>query len=150
MSTSLCAPTAPTAPTSTAPTRPPGPPRRAPEHRRGVRLTRRGRLLLHSSWVALAIGIGLMVPWGSSVPWGSLVGASSTHAAGDTTARVVIRQGDTLWQIARRVDSQTDPRITIERIRDLNGLPDSSVRAGAEIVVPVSGPVPAPAARDQG
>jgi hypothetical protein len=106
----------------------------------GLRLTRRGRLLLTTSCVALALGSGLIAPWGSSVGASTTAPdtASASAAPGPTTARVTVSQGHTLWEIARTIAPRTDPRVTIERIRDLNGLPDSSVRAGQEIVVPVT------------
>ena len=98
----------------------------------GVRLTHRGRRLVTTSWLVLAVGAGLAGSRGSSVE------ASTASAAGPTTARITIAQGHTLWQIARTVDPQTDPRITIERIREINGLPDSSIRAGQELLIPVA------------
>ena len=88
--------------------------------------------MVTTSCLVLAIGIGLVGPWGSSVR------ASTTGARGPTTARVTVGPGWTLWQIARDVAPMTDPRITVERIRDLNGLPDSGVRAGQELVIPVA------------
>jgi hypothetical protein len=80
----------------------------------------------------LAVGAVLVEPWRPAV------GASIPGAAGPTTARITVVQGRTLWQIARTIDPRTDPRITIERIRELNGLPDSSVRAGQELLIPLA------------
>jgi hypothetical protein len=88
--------------------------------------------LVTTSWLVLAVGAGLAGSRGSSVE------ASTASAAGPTTARITIAQGHTLWQIARTVDPHTDPRITVERIRELNGLPDSSIRAGQELVIPLA------------
>jgi len=105
---------------------------RARGPRRGLRLTHRGRLLVTTSVLVLALGMGLFCPWGSSV------GASTTKPVEPSTTRITVAPGSTLWQIARTVDPWTDPRITIERIRDLNGLRDSSIRAGQEIVIPVT------------
>ena len=80
----------------------------------------------------LALGAGFAGPWGVSA------GESNTSAAGRSTARLTVGAGHTLWQIARTVDPQTDPRITVERIRELNGLPDSSIRAGQELLIPLA------------
>ena len=107
-------------------------PRRSLSPHRGVRLTRRGRLVVTTSCLVLALGVGLVGPWGSSVD------ATTAQSPGPTTARVTVVQGLTLWQIARDIAPTTDPRITVERILDLNGLPDSSVRAGQELVIPVA------------
>ena len=97
-----------------------------------VRLTRRGRLVVSTSCLVVAIGVALTGPWGSSA------GATTAQAQGPTTARVTVAQGRTLWQIARSIAPTTDPRITVERIRELNGLPDSAIRAGQELVIPVA------------
>ena len=88
--------------------------------------------MVSTSCLVVAIGVGLVGPWGSSV------GATTVQAQGSTTSRVTVAQGGTLWQIARSIAPRTDPRITVERIRDLNGLPDSSIRAGQELVIPVA------------
>ena len=70
--------------------------------------------------------------------WRATAGASTPSAADPITARLTVGAGHTLWQIARTVDPQTDPRITVERIREINGLPDSSIRAGQELLIPVA------------
>jgi hypothetical protein len=44
--------------------------------------------------------------------------------------------GQTLWQIARSVAPADDPRDTVDRIRDLNGLGTETVQAGQRLVVP--------------
>ena len=98
---------------------------------RGVRLTRRGSRVVTASCVVLAVAAGLI---GSP---DTPVAASTDSAAGLTTARITVAQGHTLWQIARTIEPGTDPRITIERIRDLNSLPDSSLRAGQELLIPL-------------
>lgn len=88
--------------------------------------------MVSTSCFVVAIGVGLMGPWGSSA------GATTAQAQGAPTARVTVAQGRTLWQIARSIAPTTDPRITVERIRELNGLPDSAIRAGQELVIPVA------------
>jgi nucleoid-associated protein YgaU len=51
---------------------------------------------------------------------------------------VVIRHGDTLWEIARAVvGPEGDPRPVVERIREANALsPTEPLLAGASLVVP--------------
>ncbi|HEY8496768.1 MAG TPA: LysM peptidoglycan-binding domain-containing protein [Limnochordales bacterium] len=51
---------------------------------------------------------------------------------------VVVRDGDTLWQIARRhAGPGADPRQMVERIRAANGLETAVVRPGQVLKVPV-------------
>ncbi len=50
---------------------------------------------------------------------------------------VVVRPGDTLWGIAGRAEPGTDPRPTVRRILELNGLPDDAiVQPGQRLRVP--------------
>ena len=54
------------------------------------------------------------------------------------TGSVVVQPGENLWQIARAIAPQADPRETVSLIRSLNGLGDSTVVAGQTVVVPAS------------
>jgi nucleoid-associated protein YgaU len=92
-----------------------------------MKLTRRGRLL-----VTLLVTALLLVAFS--------VGRASSHA-GDTPASpratVVVQEGDTLWEIARRTSPEGDPRVTVSRILELNDLGSaSSVRAGQQLTLP--------------
>lgn len=106
----------------------------ASTHRSGqpqpaLRLTRRGRVLL----VLLAAVLLLVV---FSLGRASS-GASSSSAARVARRAVVVQRGETLWQVARRIAPDTDPRITVERIIELNGLDRAGlVRPGQQIVLP--------------
>jgi len=55
-------------------------------------------------------------------------------------ARLVVRPGETLWEIARAVvGPEGDPRPVVERIREANGLaPSESLLPGTSLVVPAS------------
>ncbi|MEV5572966.1 LysM peptidoglycan-binding domain-containing protein [Spirillospora sp. NPDC052269] len=81
-----------------------------------------------------------MVVFGAMVAllalWGA--GALSASAGGQDhrdrplpdglkVVRVVVRPGDTLWGIAGRVEPGADPRRTVTRILELNGLPDDTL-----------------------
>lgn len=93
----------------------------------GVRLTRRGRLVLVVLVAALAFALLSLVQVAAQ--------AGNTSGAAAGTAWVV-QPGETLWVIAERVDPQSDPRETVARIVAMNDLPSSSVVAGQELVVP--------------
>ena len=60
-----------------------------------------------------------------------------THHAAQHT--VVVRGGETLWDIASRIAPGEDPRVVIGDIVDLNNLSDAgSIRLGQKLFVPAS------------
>jgi nucleoid-associated protein YgaU len=96
-----------------------------PTRRPGVRLTRRGRVVLLALALALAaIGVVLAAP--------------ASEAAGPEGAAptVVIRPGDTLWSITGRYLPSKDPFATIEEIRRLNGLDGYTIQPGKRLALP--------------
>ncbi len=96
-----------------------------------VRLTRRGRLLLFITLVALALSVLVLV--GSP----AAESTAATHHATATT--VVVEPGQTLWDIAGEVAPDEDPRAVVAEILDLNALTDAgSIRAGQPLYVPAS------------
>jgi len=96
-----------------------------------LRLTRRGRAVMV---ICVALVGMLLVLALRQVP--SLAGDQLSPAA--TYDYVVVEPGQTLWQIAEAAAPHADPRVTIMRIQDLNGLPDAAVSAGQRIAVPRS------------
>lgn len=106
-------------------TRPmPTPSRRQP----AIRLTRRGR-------AAVFIGSSLLLASGV-IASGQLAGAGEEAPAGPATAVVVVQPGDSLWSIAKELAPKADPRETVMRLRELNGLGNAVVVPGQSIVVP--------------
>jgi LysM repeat protein len=63
-------------------------------------------------------------------------GTGSQAATAPVAERVTVAPGETLWQIAERVRPAADPRATVARIRNMNGLASSSVLAGRVLLVP--------------
>ncbi len=49
---------------------------------------------------------------------------------------VVVRQGDTLWDLARRTKPGTDPRKTVYEIRKLNQLESVNLQPGQILMIP--------------
>jgi LysM repeat protein len=92
-----------------------------------VRLTRRGRVALLLLLVALAF-----------VAFSTTRTATQafTGPSSPATRYITVHPGETLWQIARTVAPADDPRDTVDRIRDLNGLDTTVVQAGQRLVVP--------------
>jgi hypothetical protein len=100
-----------------------------PEVRRPgrLRLTRRGRV------VVVLVALVLLV-------LGFSVGRVSSQAAGNARGHAVhtvtVRAGETLWQIARRVSPQSDPRVVVWQLEQVNHLSDGRVLAGQQLVLP--------------
>lgn len=93
-----------------------------------MRLTRRGRILL----VVLVAALLLVV-----FSIGRASSQASSSAVKAAPATVVVQTGETLWQVARRVAPKADPRVTVQRIIDLNGLGGAAdVHPGQQIVLP--------------
>jgi LysM domain-containing protein len=51
-------------------------------------------------------------------------------------AAVVVRPGQTLWEIALRAQPSADPRAVVQEIVDLNALPGSAIEPGERLWVP--------------
>lgn len=92
-----------------------------------LRLTRRGRLAVTLGCVGLVAGVATAA--------GQSAGASN-DPLGAATAVYVVKPGQNLWGIAQDVSPGADPRETIARIMDLNGMGSASVTAGRALVVP--------------
>jgi|SRR5690625_3235255 len=93
-----------------------------------LRLNARGRRLLialgFAAAVAIGAGAGALVPQSESAP--------------TQVQTVVVQPGENLWVIASEVAAPTqDVREVIDQIRGLNGLEQSVILPGQELVVPV-------------
>jgi LysM repeat protein len=65
------------------------------------------------------------------------VQATST-SDGPATKSWVVQPGETLWSVAQHVEPGADPRETVLRIEQLNGLTSADVTVGQHLVVPRS------------
>ncbi|MEU5885127.1 LysM peptidoglycan-binding domain-containing protein [Spirillospora sp. NPDC047279] len=97
----------------------------------GVRLTRRGRIVL-TTFVASVL---LVLFWLTAGP-GARAGDDNEPARPDRLQTVVVEPGDTLWVIASRHSPEADPRRTVQRIIDLNGLGEAIVQPGQTLKLP--------------
>jgi hypothetical protein len=96
----------------------------------GSRLTARGRLVVALLWVMLAAAaaFAFLRP-----------GAGFTDVGQLETTTVVVEAGDTMWGLARSIDSGSDPRAMVDAIVELNGLRSGAdIRAGDVLLVPAS------------
>lgn len=101
---------------------------------RGVRLTRRGRVVV----VGVAAGALLACLWVSADQGAVAVSAAdATHVpVASTREEVTVGSGDTLWAIAVRARPEVDPRVTVQRIMDVNSLADPIVHPGQRLLLP--------------
>lgn len=105
-----------------------------------LRLTRRGRVVLTTFVVlTLLIGLWMTVRRGADASAGDGRGAGRYGPGcgpGRALQSVAVGRRDTLWGIASHHRPGADPRITVQRIIDLNGLPGVIVQPGQELRLP--------------
>ena len=92
----------------------------------GGQLTTRGRRVL--AILALVPMVITMVLTGQHQ-------ASATGTA-PTSKQIVVHSGESLWDIAVRVNPDSDPRQTMWDIKLLNHMTDSRLDAGQALIVP--------------
>ena len=99
-------------------------------HKQPIRLTRRGRRV-----VALLAIIPIALTF-------LLIGMRGAVATDGTvqseTQSVVVKPGQSLWDVAVAISPNTDPRETIWLIQQLNTIETSEVLAGQALIVPIS------------
>ena len=95
----------------------------------GVKLTRRGRIVVTLLLLGLLLG-AFVVFSGQSV-------ATGDAGAPVATRTVVVGEGDTLWDIAAEVAEPGEIREAVHEIEQLNSLPGPVLTVGQEIAVPI-------------
>ncbi|MBZ5735008.1 LysM peptidoglycan-binding domain-containing protein [Nocardioides sp. TRM66260-LWL] len=95
----------------------------------GLRLTRRGRLVVFVASLLVALAAGVL--------WAA--GSMATQQAGqpEQTEIVVVRSGQTLWSIAAEHAVDGDVTGMVRHLQELNGFDGGVVRAGQRLAVPV-------------
>lgn len=109
--------------------RPPAPRPAAPARPAPIRLTRRGRIVVVLFLAAVLVVAGWFA--GRAVADAATTGSPAAPS-------VVARPGDTLWSIAVRARPDADPRVTVGRIIDANGLATPVVQPGQRLILPRS------------
>lgn len=104
---------------------------RAPRtERHHLRLTRRGRAVL------IVLALLLVAGWALRAT-GAAAGSPESAIPVDA---VTVTAGQTLWQIASSIAAPgEDVRDVVDRLIVLNGLADSGLRAGQQLLVPATG-----------
>jgi len=94
-----------------------------------IRLTRRGQLVALMLLAAMAFAVLTLVgPDSSAVP---------SNARLEQVRTVQVQPGQTLWDIARQVAPDQDPRAVVDAIVDLNALTDpGSLQVGQRLGIP--------------
>ncbi|MEO6701283.1 MAG: LysM peptidoglycan-binding domain-containing protein [Jatrophihabitantaceae bacterium] len=101
----------------------------APAASAPLRLTRRGVVAL--ALLTVVLGALLLV-----VARASFGGAPATPASGSAAAGpVTVQPGDTLWTIAQQVAPNRDPRLEVDRLRELNHLASVALSPGQTLKV---------------
>jgi len=97
-----------------------------PAGRPPLRLTRRGRALVRS-----VVLLGLLL---AAVAFAV---ATRTDDVRPVSSRsMVVTEHDTLWTIAEEIAPDRARSVTMEEIRELNSMPDSTVRVGQRLLLP--------------
>ena len=101
-----------------------------------IRLTRRGRIVV-GTLIGIAVAAVAAVIWLAVAGQAQASGnAKAGPPAGRTVARVVVKPGQTLWEIAALVDPRADPRVIIPQIVDMNSLSNTDISVGQVLWVP--------------
>ena len=101
-----------------------------------VVLTARGRFVVRAVVTALAAVLALgVLGFGKDVAIAALSNASVNTVASHS---VVVKPGETLWQIAARELPGADTRDSVARIRTLNALEGRSIQAGQTLAIPAN------------
>jgi hypothetical protein len=94
-----------------------------------IRLTRRGRLIVVVTLMALMVFAGISLGHGSS----QAAGRGSLAA---TSRTLTVQPGETLWSVAARIAPHSDPRLVVADIESRNHLIGDQVLAGQQLRVP--------------
>lgn len=98
----------------------------APRH--GVRVTRRGRLVLVLALVTIAL---LAFTLGRS----ATSQAATEHSSPVPYTATTVQAGETLWAVATRVAPGRDPRVVVSQIEKLNHL-SGALQVGQQLLLP--------------
>lgn len=102
---------------------------------RGLRLTRRGRLVF--------IGLPLMLTAAAALALLGFFTAPAMASSGSPeltrTVQVSVVEGESLWELAQDFAPDRDPRDVVADIMELNNLSDARIPVGAQLFIPVEG-----------
>ncbi len=104
----------------------------------GLRLTRRGRVVLAGLAIAVVTAVATaMLFWLSAAGNAQAAGHGRVPGAAHRgLSRVVVQPGQTLWSIASRAEPSADPRIVVQQIIEVNALGGPVIQPGELLWVP--------------
>jgi hypothetical protein len=97
-----------------------------------VRLTRRGRMVV----ICVAAVVLLVGFWVGAGRGARATSGGDGQGSAIVRESVIVGQHDTLWGIAVRSRPGVDPRVTVQRMIDLNALPSAVVNPGQKVYLP--------------
>ncbi|MCW2605849.1 MAG: hypothetical protein JWO60_542 [Frankiales bacterium] len=103
-------------------------PAETPARASGLRVTRRGRLVVVLTLVALLFAAFSLGRTGTQ--------AATTTEPSPAVVQTTVQPGETLWAVAKRVAPGTDPREVVQRLQRLNHLRGSGLQAGQQLLLP--------------
>ena len=110
-------------------------PSTVPGERRGLRLTRRGRLVFIGLPLMLTAAAALTVLGFFTAP----AMASSGGPEVTQTVQVSVAAGESLWGLAQEFAPERDPRDVVADIMELNNLTEARIPVGTQLYIPVQG-----------
>lgn len=104
----------------------------------GLRLTRRGRVVLAGLAIVIVTAVATaMLFWLSAAGNAQAAGHGQLPGAAHRgLSPVVVRPGQTLWFIARRAEPSADPRVVVQQIIEVNALGSPVIQPGELLWVP--------------
>jgi LysM domain len=97
-----------------------------------LRLTRRGRIVVAVMVALLVAGLSLAAASAAQATGRS----ASQRGTGSGLLQVVVRPGQSLWSVAQNADPNSDPRLVIQQIAQLNALTGDVLIPGQRLWVP--------------
>jgi LysM domain len=114
----------------------PGRAARPPAQRGGVRLTRRGRVVVTVLLTTTALLVMVLVWLTAAARAQATDSGPPPGAVYRNLTSVVVHPGQSLWSIASQAQPSADPRMVMQEIVDLNALHGTSLVPGQRLWVP--------------
>jgi|SRR5215469_13233910 len=100
-----------------------------------VRLTRRGRVVVATTVVAVIAAVALII--GLAAAGGAQATSHGQPSGGyQGMHQIVVRPGQTLWSIASTAEPGADPRDVVQQIMTANAMSGTTISAGQLLWVP--------------
>lgn len=95
-----------------------------------VRLTPRGRIVVTAAFALLIGALSVLLATAAQAT------RSGSVTPGGRVAKVAVRPGQSLWSLAEAYDPNSDPRVIVQEIQQLNSLAGGELQPGQLLWVP--------------